>query len=170
MIRSLLGLLSLGGLLPASEALPRWQREVRQAVSAGCPSVITSYLPIITTIPDCAEGNACGTNTIISQGQAVVTSTLVSATITGVPGQVIGGITAVNNGAKPTNVGYDSYTVCDSSCTAGGSSYGPGTVYYSTSAVVDPYTTSVVGGQTLTASSGLVTIATPITSYFIPRI
>lgn len=160
--QSLLGL----SVISTASAFPGFRRQARQAAPfdlADCPpaSTVTAYVPIITEIPFCT-GNVCPTNTIISQGQPVTTSTLLSVPATGSIGQVFGGTVAINNGAAATNLVFPSFTICESSCTVGGNAYGSGTVFFATSTPILPSQTLTFGGQTLTDSSGLITAAAPI--------
>lgn len=146
-------------------AFPRWYK--RQEPSASYCIPTTSYVPIITEIPYC-NGNICPTNTIISQGQPVITSSLISASTSGTAGQVYAGTTVQNNGAFATNVDFSSFTLCATDCVVGGNTYSSGTVFFSTSSLVAPSTTTIIGGQTLTDTTGIVTVPTAVTSYVSP--
>ncbi|CCG82849.1 protein of unknown function [Taphrina deformans PYCC 5710] len=148
-------------------ALPGFARKARQVEAPVCPpaSTITSYVPIITTIPEC-QGNLCSINTIISQGQPYITSSLTGMTTTGSSGLIIGGTTFINNGAAPTNAVYSTFTSCSSQCNVAGVTYGPGDIYYSTSTPVAPSSTSVLGGQTLQDTSATFITPTAVTSTF----
>lgn len=175
----LLSLILELGALTTVEAFPRWQKRQASKVDAleidayahaidarDIPvcSPVTSYVPIITQIPFCS-GNICPTNTIISQGQPVTTYSVLSTTTSGSIGQVLGGMTIINNGAAATNVALSSFTLCESSCSVAGNAYGSGTVYFTTSTLVPPSTTTVVGGQTLTDSTALISSPTAVTRY-----
>lgn len=163
-------LLSLGAVSVVSAFPRRAPRVARSPANqyitdvlvCPAPSTVTSYIPVITTIPE-GQGNLAGVNSIISQGQTYVTSSLASSQATGSIGQVVGGVTAINTGAVATNAAFPTFTICDSQCTVAGGVFASGTVYYTGSAVVQPSTTAIVGGQTLSSSTGLVTSATPIT-------